>query len=117
LPPFHGLEATECVLNAVGQRQNPSWCLAVMTTPFMPASFITRTHCRASSAVGLKTSAGSSPWPHSLSVKVLGPKWMNPVNSRSCQASWRGEGSGAMGAGGGTVMAMVRRALSMPRAG
>jgi hypothetical protein len=34
-------------------------------------------------------------------VKVFGPKWMKPVNSRSFHASCRAVGSGPIGAGGG----------------
>jgi len=49
-----------------------------MISPFIPASRATCAHWRASSAVGLKTLSGSSPYPHSLSVNVLTVKWMNP---------------------------------------
>jgi hypothetical protein len=42
--------------------------------PFAPASFATRTHWLQSSWVGAKTVGSSLPSPHSLSVKVLGPK-------------------------------------------
>ena len=44
-------------------------------TPFAPAAFAVRTHCRQSSSEGLNISAGSVPCPHSRSVNVLGPKW------------------------------------------
>ena len=77
----------------LGQRQRPSWCLAVMITIRIPASRMTFTHWRASNAVGLKTEGLSVPVPHSRFVKVFVPKWTNAMNSRSCQLICRGEGT------------------------
>jgi len=54
-------------------------------------------------AVGLKTDSLSSPYPHSLSVKVLVVKCTNAYCSISCQANWRSVGIGNIGAGGLTV--------------
>src|SRR5689334_18306644 len=96
LPFFHGLDATECFVVFVCQRQNPSWCFAVRTTYLQPAVFAVRTHCRASSLVGLKTFGSSFPSPHSRSEKVLTPKWKNIPISASCQASCEGVGRGAI---------------------
>src|ERR1700744_1709807 len=72
--PFRqGLCATVCVEYRLGQRQNPSWCFAVMMIPAAPAALAIRAHWRQSRAVGLKTASCSVPFPHSRSVKVLGP--------------------------------------------
>ena len=76
-PSSHLLSLTVWVLYLEGHKLNPSWCLAVKMIPFAPASFATRTHWLQSSSVGAKTVGSSLPSPHSLSVKVLGPKCIN----------------------------------------
>ena len=50
-----------------------------MISPFIPASRATCAHCRASSAVGLKSCSDSSPYPHSLSVNVFTREVDEPV--------------------------------------
>ena len=40
------------------------------------ATLTVRAHCSQSRWEGLNTSAGVSPYPHSLSAKVLSPKWI-----------------------------------------
>lgn len=39
--------------------------------------------------------------PHSVSVKVLGPKWRKRAISESCHESWCEVGRGKIGIGGG----------------
>src|SRR5579872_5530174 len=70
LPERHELFATEWSVVLVGHRQKPSWCLQVRITPRIPASAKALTMASASKAVGLKTPGSSSPYPHSLLVKV-----------------------------------------------
>src|SRR5690606_33385934 len=77
LPFSHLLSRTVCFEYLLGHKQKPSWCLAVRIMPLAPDCLAMEAHWLQSRAVGLKASAGSSPCPHSLSVKVLGPKWMN----------------------------------------
>ena len=84
---------TECSVVWVGQRQNPSWCLAVSITIPKPASRSVSTHWSVSISVGANTSGDSLPSPHSLSVNVLTVKWMNAVSSHCCQASCSGVGT------------------------
>ena len=93
LPFFHGELATECLVVLVGQRQKPSWCLAVIIAILKPPSFSERTHCSQSSSVGLKTAGSSFPLPHSLPVNVLMPKCRKAVNSICCHANCCGVGT------------------------
>src|SRR6185312_1175264 len=51
-------------------------------------------HWRASRPAGLKMAGSSRPSPHSRSVNVLTPKWMNRASSSRCHPSWDGEGRG-----------------------
>ena len=88
------LSATVWLLWAEGQRQKPSWCLAVSMMPPMPAWLATSTHWRQSRALGANTSAASSPLPHSAPVNVLGPKWQNMFISMRCHASCASVGTG-----------------------
>ena len=83
-----------------GQRQKPSWCLAVRIMREMLAAAAVAAHCAALRAVGLKTVGDSRPVPHSESVKVLGPKWRNIITSLCCHFNWEKEGSGRIGNGG-----------------
>jgi hypothetical protein len=99
LPPRHLLEATEWAVVFVGHRQNPSACLATMTTPRKPVSLKIRHHCRQSIWSGAKRSGDSPPRPVSMSVNVLIPKWTKASISRLCQAHWLTEGTGPAGAG------------------
>lgn len=93
LPSIHRELRTECSVVSVGQRQNPSWCLAVSMTMRNPASLSTSTHWSVSIAVGKKRSGDSRPSPHSLPEKVLTVKWMKAVSSHCCQASCWGVGT------------------------
>jgi len=77
-PLRQGLFLTECSVYFDSQRQNPSWCLQVRISPAMPASVAVPTIWSASNAVGANTSGDSSPYPHSLSVKVLGEMQVKP---------------------------------------
>jgi len=60
LPLRKGLLFTECWVYFDGQRQNPSWCLLVMTRYFMPALWAIFTHSLASNLSGLKRSLSFS---------------------------------------------------------
>lgn len=52
-------------------------------------------------AVGSKTEGSAWPVPHSVSVKVLGPKWRKRAISESCHWSCCEVGRGKNGIGGG----------------
>ena len=65
-------------VRALGQRQNPSWCLQVRIRPRMPAVARLSTHWSASSCAGSNRAGSSCPRPHSRSVMVFMPKWMKP---------------------------------------
>lgn len=66
-----------------------------------PFSLATVTHWVAFRAVGLKTDGCAWPEPHSVSVKVLGPKWRKRAISVSCHESCCEVGMGKIGIGGG----------------
>src|SRR5690606_41913498 len=51
-PSRHGELLTEWAVVSVGQRQKPSWCLAVRMAYRMPASLATLAHWRQSRSVG-----------------------------------------------------------------
>ncbi|NUW34611.1 discoidin domain-containing protein [Nonomuraea sp. SMC257] len=91
-PPRHEPDFTPWVEYDEGNSRKPSWCLAVRMTFLKPASLNVAAHWSVSRSVGLKTSGSSVPSPHSRPVKVLGPKWTNPVSSSRCQASCRAVG-------------------------
>ena len=82
-----GLFFTLCSVVRVGHRQKPSWCLAVSTSPFIPAAFTASTHWSQFSFFGSKIDSGSSPLPHSKSVNVLGLKCTKAYISMSNQSS------------------------------
>ena len=90
----NGDAATECLVVTVGQRQKPSWCLAVRISVLKPPALAARAHCMASSALGLKIAGNSLPSPQSRSVKVFTPKWAKSASSSRCQCSWAGVGRG-----------------------
>jgi hypothetical protein len=92
LPSFQGLFLTLCSVNLLGQRQKPSWCLAVRIIRVTPAALAARTHCRQSSWVGLNSFSSSLPSPHSRSVNVFIPKWTKAETSSRCHAICRGVG-------------------------
>ena len=70
-----------------------------MIIPLNPASFAVLAHCLQSRSVGLNMSSGSVPSPHSLPLKVLGPKWTNMLRSIICHLTWAGEGMAPYGSG------------------
>lgn len=76
-----------------------------------PFSLATVTHWVVFRAVGLKTEGWAWPVPHSVSVKVLGPKWRKSAMSDSCHESCCEVGKGKIGIGGGLgkEMATVER--------
>src|SRR2546422_115366 len=78
----------------------------------MPASRAVRAIWSASKSVGSKRAGDSSPYPHSLSVKVLMEKWRNPYTSRRCHAVWRELGIAPYGAGGATLPEYGKHAAS-----
>ena len=57
----------------------------------------------ASRRVGLKTEGSVWPVPHSVSLKVLGPKWRKRAMLASCHWSCEAEGIGRTGRGGGAL--------------
>ena len=54
----------------------------------MPAAFMARHHWSVSSVLRSNTPGSSMPEPHSLAVKVFGPKWAKAMNSRSSALIW-----------------------------
>ena len=70
-----------CSVYLDGHKQNPSWCLQVRISPFIPPSAAVFAHCLASNSVGLKIASDSVPSPHSLPVKVFTVKWIKQKNS------------------------------------
>ena len=85
-----------------GHKQNPSWCLAVKMTPFIPACTKVFTHCSQSSLVGLKVMGSVSPYPHYRSLKVLSPKTTKAYVSIFCQSTCFCCGTGRIGWGAWT---------------
>jgi hypothetical protein len=83
--------------------------LAVSITCVTPAAFSDRIHWAVSTAGGAKTDSFSAPEPHSRSVKVFIPKWVNAVTGRCCQASCPGRGTTA------AALATTRSGLSQAR--
>ena len=99
LPFLYGLLRMQCSVSMVGHRQKPSWCLAVSTMPRRAPALAAATIWSGSKSVGLNRLGSSSPYPHSLSVKVFREKWTKAYISRLCQASWRGLGTAPQGPG------------------
>ena len=86
------MDSTSYSVCLLFQIQKPSWCFAVTINFSNPASLIASTNVSASkSSSNLKISSGFlSPYfsPHSISLKVFGPKWQNAANSCFWYSYW-----------------------------
>ena len=77
VPLRHGLFFTHCSVYLLGQRQKPSWCLQVRIRSLHPRGFAGGDPLVGVERRGIEQLGSSLPSPHSRSVKVLMPKWVN----------------------------------------